>query len=53
MKAMLRARMFDRLTELMEDLILTDDDRVAAGRDGDRMTDCRLADEAAAARRQP
>jgi hypothetical protein len=52
-KATLSARTIDRLTELMEDLILADDHRIAADRNRDRMTDRGLADEEATAGRKP
>ena len=45
MEAALGARTIDRLAKLMENLILADDDRVAADRNRHRMPDCGVAGE--------
>ena len=53
MKAAVATCVVDGFAELMEDLVLSDHDRIAADGDRDRMTDRSLAGEEAAARREP
>ena len=53
MKATVAARVVDRCPQLVEDLVLADDDRIAPDGNRDRVTDRGLADEDTAVRRKP